>query len=272
MFCDEAQIGVVADNISHGNFSNLVNPFFYNHLSTYTLGNLPVLAAAPVVRLFGLGESALRLSSVVYAVGSLVIVYAILSILKQKYKLVTTLVLAFTPVFFHISRINFGHTPSLLLVLLAYFIYIKASHTSSNTLKKIWYLVAGLLFSVSAYGYGSFALTTPLYVVAMIIAEVLYNRLSFKKYWGILLVIIGICIGYLPVFHQAATNPKYLQRIKEKNADKSSFFSLDKTISIVKNYPKYYMSFYLSRAKLACREPLSPAIQSPAAVNILLLR
>jgi len=112
-------------------------------------------------------------------------------------------------------------------------------------MKKMWYLVAGLLFSISSYGYGSFALTTPLFVTAMIITEVLYNRLSFKKYSAILLVIIGLCIGYLPIFHQIATNPKYLQRINEKNVDKSSLISLDKTISIIKNYPKYYNPEFL---------------------------
>ena len=52
-FCDEAIIGFIADQVVHGNFSNLVTPLFYRHFE-YVFGAGPIYATLPFVWIFGL--------------------------------------------------------------------------------------------------------------------------------------------------------------------------------------------------------------------------
>ncbi len=65
LFCDEAVIGYRAYEIINNDTSGFINPFFYKHFH-YVLGALPVYGTVFFVKLFGLNDHSVRLSSVFF--------------------------------------------------------------------------------------------------------------------------------------------------------------------------------------------------------------
>ena len=71
---------------------------------------------------------------------------------------------ALNPFVIHISRIYFGHGPSLFLVSLGFYFYVLAKKTKKN----IYALLGGLVLGFSAYGYGGFLIAAPIFIGVLI--------------------------------------------------------------------------------------------------------
>jgi len=123
LFADEAEIGYRSYQLIHGDSSFLVTPFFYHHFN-YILGALPIYATSPFIAMFGLSEFSVRFSSATYSILTLIIIYLIFKKLKITYIWQSILLFSFTPIYFHISRINFGHMPSIFLLFLGYLLFL----------------------------------------------------------------------------------------------------------------------------------------------------
>lgn len=239
LFCDEAEIGNVAYQLIKGDISTYFLPvFFYRHFN-YVLGYLPVISVAPFVFIFGLSELSVRLSSVIYALLGLFFVYLTLRELSVR-RIYPLFLLAFTPLFFHISRINFGHTPSFLFVSLGLFLLVKYRKT-----KKLFYLItSGLSFGISSYGYGGYMIGTPILIISLFFADILHNKFNIRKYKGIVIVGLVFLAAYLPIFYQLKYNPDFSQRLRDKNDGESIDF-IQKIPVFIRNYPKYFSYDYL---------------------------
>jgi len=238
-FCDEAEIGVRAYQLIHGDFSHFVNPFFYNHFN-YNLGSTTVLATAPFVSIFGLNEFAVRFSSVFFSLLALLVFYKLLLKYKVPLPWLITLYLAFTPFYFHISRINFGHLPSLFLLFLGYFFYFKGKKRNH------YYILAGFSFGLAMYGHVAYMITGILGMFSLIASEFIWrNKRGDKKRLRIVsLFLISFIIVFLPVLAMMK-NSHFILRLKEKNGGNVHFFSVSKVIQVAENYPKYYSFNYL---------------------------
>jgi 4-amino-4-deoxy-L-arabinose transferase-like glycosyltransferase len=239
LFCDEAEIGNIAFQLSTGNISPyFITPFFYRHFH-YILGSLPVILTAPFIFFLERNELSVRLSSVFYALLGLFFYLLTLRELNAK-KIYPLLLLAFTPLFFHISRINFGHTPSFLFISLALFFLVKYRKTE----KLIYLMTSALSFGISSYGYGGYMLGTPILILSLLLGELIHNKFNIHKYKGVIILSIIFVVTYLPILYQLKYNPDFSQRLKDKNEGKVVNL-VQKIPGFIRNYPKYYSYDYL---------------------------
>lgn len=253
VFCDEAKIGYEAYLLIHNNINGLINPLFYQHFD-YVFGALPIYSTLPFILLFGLSDFSLRLASVFFAILSLVMIYLILGLLRSRFRLLIVLLFAFTPIFFHISRTNFGHLPSLFFVLLGYYLYLSCKIKRSNRIAAL----SGLSFGVAAYGAPGWVLGVLLVLFVIAAAELVQNRFKWKKYVQVLIVLIIAAIVYLPIIIYTFTNPGYTQRLADKNTGNAPFASLEKIQTMSRNYPKYYSyDFLFTTATIDSGESIS---------------
>ena len=213
LFCDEALIGYRSYELLNKNLSGFVNPFFYNHFQ-YILGSLPVYGTVPFIKLFGLSDSSVRLASVFFALLSLYVLYRTLKVMKANYVILTVIIFAITPIFFHLSRINIGHMFPFYFLILGYYFYVKSN---------AW--LSGLSFAISLYGYGSFILGTSALIFSIILIEIIINKFEFKKYRKILIILFIFILSSLPLVKMVITNPQYLKRLKDKNQNTLTFMS-----------------------------------------------
>lgn len=238
-FADEAEIGYKAYQLTHGDSSFLITPFFYHHFN-YVLGALPVYATSPFIAIFGLSEFSVRLSSVIYSTLTLIIIYLIFKKLKISYIWQSILLFSFTPIYFHISRINFGHMPSIFLLFLGFLLFLNLIEKPSLIL----IFASALIIALSSYGYGAFMITSPVFITLVSIWYIFVYRQNGTKIKVILLFLVIFAFGFLPIPISYFTNIDLRTRINEKKNNQP--VSVRKTISsIIKNYPKYYSIDYL---------------------------
>lgn len=239
-FCDEAQTSLQAYKVLRGDFSSCVNLFFCQHFSILG-GSLGIYTTAPFVALFGLTEYSTRMPSAVFALLSFLVLYLILKKMKTGYSQVVILLLALTPIFYHISRINFGLLCSFFFVLLGVLFYFYSCKRN----KIIYALLSGLFFGVSIYGYPGFLLSIPLFLIILFFSELVSNGFNIKKYQKSVVALTVFLICYLPVIITIRNHPEFFNRLREKNDGNLNLFSKQKLINIITNYPKYYSYDYL---------------------------
>lgn len=233
LFCDEALIGYRSYELINKNLSGFINPFFYNHFQ-YIYGAVLVYATFPFIKLFGLNDFSVRLASVFFALLSLYVIYITLKTMKARCKVFSVVLFAMTPIFFHLSRINFGHLFSFFFLALGYYFYTKS---------KPW--LSGLSFAASLYGHSSFVLGILALLFSIILSEIIFNKLNLNKYKSIIIILFVFLFFSLPLVKMSLTNPIYLKRLKDKNQNTLTFLSKEKIINIIKNYPKYYSYDFL---------------------------
>ncbi|PIU37271.1 hypothetical protein COT02_01720 [Candidatus Roizmanbacteria bacterium CG07_land_8_20_14_0_80_34_15] len=239
LFADEAEIGYRSYQLIHGDSSFLVTPFFYHHFN-YILGALPIYATSPFIAMFGLSEFSVRFSSATYSILTLIIIYLIFKKLKITYIWQSILLFSFTPIYFHISRINFGHMPSIFLLFLGYLLFLNLIEKPSIFLV----ISSALIISISSYGYGTFMITSPIFMTLISIWHLFKYRHSVIRIKSIILFIAVFIIGFLPIPITYFTNADFRIRINEKSGNKQES-TYSKVLSVIKNYPKYYSIDYL---------------------------
>lgn len=241
LFCDEALIGYVGYVFPDRVKEYLVNPFFYRHFE-YIVGTLEVYTTAPFVKLFGLSDFSIRLPSVAFAFFSFVIIYRLLKLLGTPFPSLSILFTAFTPLFFHIARINFGHLPAYFFMLAGFYLF----HVAKRKHQRRFVVLSGLCFGVSLYGYLGFAPAVITILFALAIEELVQNSFHVRRYAQLTLLFLVVGIAYIPLVFTMKTQPDYLKRLVDKNAGKPIILS-EKVRTMVQNYPKYFSVDYLFR-------------------------
>jgi len=209
-FADEAQMGIDAYNIlknaadRHGNFLPLFfKGFNYDNTSLYQ-----VYLTVPFVALFGLNETAVRLTPVFWSNVELFVFYLLLAALLSKpYALIGTIMLSLSPWHFHISRINMGDYYSWTLLTLLAYLFLVYGFKNGKTYP---FLISAIFFGLATYSYTPARLTTPLLFVLTL------SILLLKKYLRITLLMIFIyMIILIPFLHFHITDPHSLQRLRD---------------------------------------------------------
>jgi hypothetical protein len=240
LFCDEAEIGLEAYRMLHGHADVTSVPLFYHHFG-YDLGFLGPLATAPFVAIFGLDDAGVRISAAMLSLIMLATIYATLRRLKIPYAAVAVAFYAFSPIVLHLSRVNFGHAPSMLLIAVGFDRFVVARQSGRRTPA----MIAGVLLGASAYGNPSFYVAGPLIIGAIGISEVFYNRRQWHAY-----TTYGLTAGFaaawgLPLVFLALTDETFWRRFNEKNAFNAPWFTMERFRQLVENYPKYFSKAFL---------------------------
>jgi 4-amino-4-deoxy-L-arabinose transferase-like glycosyltransferase len=238
-FCDEALYGLRSYQLWQGNISSLVSPFFYEHFG-YLQGTLFIYAPLPFVKLLGLSEYSVRLTAVFFGLLTLMIVWATLRCMKVRYPWVPVLIFGVTPIIIHISRIYFGMTPSMFFMAAGYYLYVRSRINGRSASG----FVSGLIMGVSIYGYSAFQVSVLLLFIAIVITEVLYNRLRMRHYKVVACLCLGLMVAYLPLGCAAVKEPGIFKRLHEKHPS-FTHLNAERVEQWIRNYPKYYSPAYL---------------------------
>ncbi len=234
-FCDEAIIGLKAQDLLRGERPDGAFPFFFDHFG-YTSGTLPLYATAPFVWLLGLNEVAVRSASVFYMVATFAVLYGIFWHLKASTPWLPVLIFALSPIVIHLSRVNFGHTPSLFLIASGYGLYLLGKARRGIVLSAL----GGAAIGLSAYGYPGFYLATALFVAALAVSELVAVRFRLRQTKNLAALVVAAVICFVPIAHQAWTSPDFAKRFDDKDTAGYGLVSLDRAESMIQNVPKYY--------------------------------
>jgi len=239
-FTDEAKIGLTGWEFAKLDFSNFRLPFFYLHYSQYLLGALPPISVAPIVSLFGLSDFTIRVASSIYAFMGLCVAYATMRLLKFRYSLLAVILLLSTPIFYHLSRVQFGQTPSFLLIQLSLLIYYYLA--ISKSAKWYVYCIVGVISAIGCYGYSAYLAQIPLFMATWMIVEFITATNKREIIKRVLVIFVSFCVIYSGVGYARLTYPGFMTRLneKQKNSQKTSLVT-----KIIQNYPKYYSPSYL---------------------------
>ncbi|MBP1722152.1 MAG: hypothetical protein H6Q45_764 [Deltaproteobacteria bacterium] len=238
-FCDEALYGLRSYEIWQGDVTSLVNPFFYKHFG-YLQGALFIYAPLLFVKMLGLSEFSVRLTSVVFGLFTLMMVWETLRFVKIRHPLVPVLIFGATPIVIHISRIYFGMTPSMFFMAAGYYLYVRSSMNHRPSLG----VAAGLIMGMSVYGYSAFQISALLLFIAILITELLQHGLKIRRYKIFACLFLGLALAYIPFCYTAVKEPDFFKRLHDKHAP---FIQLnaERVQQMIQNYPKYYSPDYL---------------------------
>ena len=178
LFSDEAMIGLQAAGSLNGETDFQFLRMFYSHFETPLLGALPIYSTWPSVTLFGLNEFGVRFASSFYVGLGLFFGYLALRRLKVPYPIVPIVIAGTQPVVIHFARINFGHAASFCCLLLASWLWIRARQDQRVGQA----ILAGFFAGAAAYGHLSYVIVVPLFVTAICISELIWNRRSWPAY------------------------------------------------------------------------------------------
>lgn len=239
-FCDEALIGLRARRLLDGTGQDGGFSVFYDHFGTVA-GALPVYATAPFVWLFGLNELSVRSASAFFMLATFAVVYRTFRLLHVAAPWLPVLVFALTPVVIHLSRVNFGHTPSLFLIALGYYLYLQG-----RTGRRPWLsAIGGAAMGLSAYGYPGFYVATTVFIGILAASELAFVRLRLRHARHVLVVTGAALLCLAPIFHAAWTNPDFANRFEAKDTAGYGLVSAERAGSMVQNYAKYYGADFL---------------------------
>jgi hypothetical protein len=172
-----------------------------------------------------------------------VVIYLTLRRLKTPFALLAVALYAFSPVLIHLSRVNFGHGPSLFLVALGFDRFVVARQ--SGRVRPA--IVAGVLLGASAFGNASMLVVAPMMVGALCLSEIVFNGRRIRAYATIGWTMVGTTVGSSPLIYRAFTNDNFWKRLRDKNISAAPLWSTDRVHQVIDNYPKYFSLDYLFR-------------------------
>lgn len=239
LFCDEAEIGLMAHRLLRGEFGPFfVAPFFYRHFE-YTLGLLPVASLVPVIALIGLNALAVRLAAVLSVMAAAWFLWLVL----KKFSVgspIPMLLMLFAPMFWLISHIQFGHAESMLLM--AFGLYAFWQYFENQLWP--WAIISAIAFGFSCYGYLGFVLGTPLLVVCLLLGKMIQKNYKKKTLFQDMLFLIVFLIMLLPISYKTLINSDFSKRLIDKNGGEQFDFT-KKIPEMLENYSKYFSYDYL---------------------------
>jgi hypothetical protein len=186
------------------------------------------------VALFGLTDHAVRGASAFWTIAAAILMYFTLRRLRVPYAVVPVLITLMSPLVILVARTNFGHAPSLFAMSAGFLLWIVARQREQASLS----IAAGVLIGISAYGQSSYYVAVPLFVVAIGITEIAYNRLDSRAYKSLAWMCLGAVLILLPVPYRALTYDPFLDRYRDKTSGAMQGF--DRFSSWLHAYPDYF--------------------------------
>ena len=211
-FCDEAVAGVDAYSLLTQGTDMFGNsyPLFFQGLGDYAL-SLSVYLQLPFIRLFGLNEFAVRLTT---AVISLIGVSAVYVLLRYIFKLqtawMTFVVFAVSPVWFLHSRTGFEY-----LIAVAFFLAFGVLYILTFSRHPAFVVPAAICAAATFYAY------TPGrgWILVSLLVLFFINILEHIRYWKRLLIGVGLLLVLL--------SPYILLHIKQPDIATKRLQALD---------------------------------------------
>jgi 4-amino-4-deoxy-L-arabinose transferase-like glycosyltransferase len=184
---DEAETALQAIQIIRGNVGLIGVGWF----------DLPLLSFLPhglFMLLFGENIIADRLGSVVFGVLFLPVFYLLLKdFFDKRIALVSTILLGTSHMWLALSRVGITYTQSAFFIVSAVFVLLKASKTD----KKIYFILAGIIFGLSLYS--NFAVRIiPVLIFAIFINYLLKKDSLKKKLLRLFFFLMSATIIFLP--------------------------------------------------------------------------
>lgn len=233
LFGDELDAGYQAYSLLNtgkdykGNFLPV-----YLHSFSEWRAPLFIYSMIPFIKLLGLNEFGVRLSSAFFGIFSIFGIITLLHLLKtNKWIILLTVVfIALNPWHIQYSRSGFELTLMSALIIWGLFFLIKSIKNNNFVLL----FVSGLLLSLSFYTYNTANVLVPLYI--FLIFLIYFRKKIFKKMFVLLVVMFFISLPLLNqiFFGQATARFKLF-----------SIFSNDKMVSEINEYRNIDKLFYI---------------------------
>jgi len=240
LFSDEAMIGLQASGALNGEANFQFARIFYSHFGTPLLGALPLYSTWPFVAVFGLDAFGVRFASSVYTALALFFAFLALRRLRVPYPILPVLIVGTQPIIVHLARINFGHAPSFFLLMVASWLWIRARQE-----ERVWQAaLGGFIAGVAAYGHLSYVVGVPLFVVAIVLSELIFDRTNWRAYRSVVAFGASAVVAMLPHAWLALTDERYWDRLDEKQGGNISVGVL---IDRLRAFPNYFTYDYLFR-------------------------
>ena len=208
VYWDEASIGYNAYSISQ-TLKDEWGEFLPIHFRAFGEFKLPVYiyAVVPFVKLFGLSAFSVRLPSVLFSLGVVILTYVLARKLygSKTIGFFSSFFVSISPWFFIFSRTGYEATAGLFFYLLAVYFFMQYQKSS-------WYILFSVIgFILSAYSYNSFRVIAPLSILVLVINWIsagVYPMLRHgvgmtKKrriIWPLLLSAVILVLSIIPIY------------------------------------------------------------------------
>lgn len=234
VYWDEASIGYNAYSIVQTGKDEW-DESFPLHFRAFGEFKLPVYiyAVAIFVKIFGLNEFSVRVPSVLFSLGVVILTYLISKKISGSIwvGLFSSFFISISPWFFIFSRTGYEATAGLMFYLLAVYIFLYIR-------KNYWYIfISTLGFVLSAYSYNSFRIIVPLTIPILILLE-LKNLRNFPKK-----VIYPLTLSLLVVF--LSVIPIYKLYVYDSGASRLLAVGMVDSPSFLKNYIAHFSPDFL---------------------------
>lgn len=168
VYWDEASIGYNAYSISQTGKDEW-GEFLPLHFRAFGEFKLPVYiySVVPFAKIFGLNTLSVRLPSVLFSLGVVILTYFLSRKLtgKDSIGLWSSFFISISPWFFIFSRTGYEATAGLMFYLLAIYLFLFFAE------RKWFIFFSAACFILSAYSYNSFRIIAPLAILALILLE-----------------------------------------------------------------------------------------------------
>lgn len=196
-YWDEASIGYNAYSVLQTGKDEWDN-FLPLHFRAFGEFKLPVYiyATIPFIKLLGLNETSVRMPSVFFSLGIVIIVFFLARRLSDNISagLWSSLFLTISPWFFIFSRTGYEATAGLFFYLLGIYIYL--------FLQNKWCIVFSTVFFIlSIYSYNSFRIISPITIFLLFIYKnINLSQIIKVNLLPICISIILILVSVLPIY------------------------------------------------------------------------
>lgn len=193
VYWDEASIGYNAYSIAQTGKDEW-GDFLPIHFRAFGEFKLPVYiySVAPFVKIFGLNEFSVRIPSVLFSLGVVILTYFLARKLtgNNSVGLWASFFISISPWFFIFSRTGYETTAGLMFYLLGIFLFFVR--------RNYFILLSVLSFILSAYSYNSFRITIPLTLLLLLALE--WKRLRARIHQWTVLSILAIILSIIPIY------------------------------------------------------------------------
>lgn len=202
VYWDEASIGYNAYSIIQTGKDEW-GEFFPLHFRAFGEFKLPVYiySAVPFVKVFGLNAFSLRLPSVLFSLGVVILTYFLAKKLtgNANVGVLSSFFVSISPWFFIFSRTGYEATSGLMFYLLGIYLFLKERTGSFLFNKRSWYIFFSIVsFILSAYSYNSFRIIIPLTLPILAVLE--FEKLKETKVFPIILSFLIIVLSIIPIY------------------------------------------------------------------------
>lgn len=236
IYWDEASIGVNGYSITQTGKDEW-GEFLPLHFKAFGEFKLPVYiyATAVSVKLFGLNEFAVRLPSVIFSLGVVILTYFLAKRLFNNITvaLFSIFLITISPWFFIFSRTGYEATAGLFFLLLGIFFWLKYQKSP------FFIIFSCLSFVFSAYSYNSFRVLLPFLLPGLFLLLFINKNKQGKGL--IVSLILGICIlifGFIPII-------EFFSKGEGNRLDVIGIFdSQKKNIQILQTFVSNYITHF----------------------------